>query len=160
MRAISRMTSVVLVSSLLGGAAVAGPAQSASARRNNVSRVITIGYSQPCAIAVVGLNAPVSPTVTSCPDYDDTQPHAVFIKTSESFASVEIADDSGHPVGMFWRFNPGGVGWPAPTVICGKAAHLPADGVQYAANPAVLVGSTDCPYPPTSGTIKVTLLRS
>ena len=160
MRAISTITSAVLLSSLLGGAAAASSTQPAAARGHKVSRVITIPYSQPCAIAVVALSPTADPTVTSCPDYDDTQPQAVFTKNGENYASVEITDDSGHPVGMFWRFNPGGVGWPAPTVICGRAAHLPADGVQYAANPAVLLGSTDCPYPPTSGTIKVTLLRS
>jgi hypothetical protein len=134
---------VVAVVLILGTPAAAGPAQP-----RPLSRVVTIDYTGPCVLA---LTAPHQFTVRSCPREQIFRP-----RIDERFASLQIADDSGRPVGI--SFNLYAEIPPPPTLFCG-AERVRVDGVAYVANPALLVGNTDCPYPPTSGTITVTLFR-
>jgi hypothetical protein len=126
------------------------PAVAAPAHPPKQSRVLTIAYTQPCVVALVVVH---QFTYRGCPDEQ-----SFLINLDERFVSLEIADDSGKPVGI--SFNPDAEIQPPATLYCQRASRIPIDGAFYVANPALLIGSTDCPYPPTSGTIKVTLWRS
>ncbi|MDX6200138.1 MAG: hypothetical protein QOJ79_3289 [Actinomycetota bacterium] len=138
-----RVLAVSIVLSLaVGGSALAGPAKG-----RPHTRVVAIPYTQPCVVALVPVH---QFTYRGCRD----EP-SFYVRLGEHFASIDIADDSGKPVGI--SFNLYAEIQPPAMLFCGHASRLRVDGVSYVANPALLVGSTDCPYPPTSGTITVTL---
>lgn len=129
--------------------AVAAPGKPAP----KAPRVVTITYSQPCAVspAPTGGNGSVS----SCP-----ADQAFTVLKGEKFASVQVTDASGRPAAVAFNVQSSGVSSDLPTLICGSASHLEVSaGSSYVVNPTFNVGDTSCPTPPTSGTIKVVLTQ-
>lgn len=140
--------------SLAAALAAAVPAMAAPAKTKPAPpRVVTITYSQPCSVSPAPTNG--NGSFSACPD---TQQFSTV--KGEKFASIQVTDASGRPAAVAFNVATSGVSDQLPTLVCGSATKLPISGGEtYVANPTFNVGDTGCPTPPTSGTIKITIIR-
>lgn len=112
-----------------------------------------IAYRGPCAVDA--WNA-----VTQGPELGVcvSTPIGVVVGAKDRYFSASVADASGQPVAIALVTQ--GVNTSGGTVnqvFCGSVKNFPIGSGAYDVMPALAVGDTSCPVPPTQGTITVSL---